>query len=332
MNMKMNLSNYLLLLGVGSLFFTSCVKNDVEEVGNRGATIVKLLESPENKIFFEPFTNIRDVSLFSLRKDAATSSDLNTPTPVKVKLNPTLIADYNTANGSDFEVLPDSLYTLDPTIVKTGSSYTMTFNAGDFAKDFGIKLNEAKWDLAHKYALGFTIEDAGGKTISAEKKNVVVLISIKNKWDGVYVAHGTMVDVTNAGLTGIYNDPGGYGVDLEFSLETVSATQCNVRDLNYTGGIFHPIWAGTGWSYYGSFCWVGTFAPACDKVINILKYYGQPAGNTRSAALDPSGLNQYDASTQTIFIKYFMKQPSSVPTPPNIRSYFDENWKFIRTR
>ena len=209
--MKMNLSNYLLLLGVGSLFFTSCVKSDVEEVGNKGATIVKLLESPENKIFFEPFTNIRDVSLFSLRKDAATSSDLNTPTAVKVKLNPTLIADYNTANGSDFEVLPDSLYTLDPTIVKTGSSYTMTFNAGDFAKDFGIKLNGAKWDLAHKYALGFTIEDAGGKTINAEKKNVVALISIKNKWDGVYVAHGTMVDVTNAGLTGIYDDPGGYG-------------------------------------------------------------------------------------------------------------------------
>jgi len=330
--MKLNKLNYIFLGGVTALLFTSCVKEGAQPLGDRGTTFIKLLESPENKIFFEPFTDIRNVSLFSLRKDAPTSGELQAATVVKVKLNPTLIADYNTANGTDFEALPDSLYTLDPTIVKSGQSYTMTLNSGDFAKDFGIKLNGAKWDLAHKYALGFSIEDAGGKTITTDKKDVIALISIKNKWDGVYIAHGTMVDVANAGLTPIFDDPGGYGVDVEFALETASSTSCNVRDLNYTGDIFHPIWAGTGWSYYGAFGLTVTFDPATDKITKVVNYWGQPASNTRSAELDPSGANLYDASTQTVLIKYFMKQPSVVPAAPNIRTYFDEDWKYDRPR
>src|SRR5437868_8529690 len=140
-DMKFNKSIFIASLGVSALLFTSCIKDAAPALGDRGSTIVKLLESPENKIFFEPFTDTRSVSLFSLRKDAATSADLNTPTAVKVKLNPTLVGDYNTANGESFELLPDSLYTLDAGIVKNGQSYTMTLNSGDFAKDFGIKLN-----------------------------------------------------------------------------------------------------------------------------------------------------------------------------------------------
>src|SRR6476661_4207615 len=110
--MKLNKSLFISCVGVSALLFTSCIKEAAPALGDRGSTIVKLLESPENKIFFEPFTDIRYVSLFSLRKDAATSADLNTTSAIKVKLNPTLITDYNTANNSDFEPLPDSLYTL----------------------------------------------------------------------------------------------------------------------------------------------------------------------------------------------------------------------------
>ena len=330
--MKFYKINFLLLIGAALIILSSCIKEAAPTLGDRGPTLLKLLESPENKIFFEPFTDIRYVSLFSLRKDAASSGDLNTTTAVKVRLNPTLITDYNSANSSDFEPLPDSLYTLDATIVKSGQVYTMTLNSGDFAKDFGIKLNGAKWNLAHKYALGFTIDDADGKTISADKKNVLALISIKNKWDGVYIAHGSMVDITNPGLTEIFSDPGGYGVNVEFALETASATSCNVRDLTYSGDIYHPIWAGTGWSVYGSFGLTLTFDAATDKITKVVNFWGQPASNTRSAELDPSGLNEYDASTQTIYIKYFMKQPSAVPAAPNIRTYFDENWKFDRAR
>ncbi|HYJ38710.1 MAG TPA: DUF1735 domain-containing protein [Chitinophagaceae bacterium] len=322
--MKLHKLNHIFLLGVVVMLFASCIKDAAPALGDRGKTIVKLLEAPENKIFFEPFTNIRDVSLFSLRKDAPSAAELNTPTPVKVRLNPTLISDFNAANGETFEPLPDSLYTLDPTIVKSGQVYTMTLNSGDFAKDFGIKLNGAKWNLSHKYALGFTIEDASGKTISSTKNEVLALISIKNKWDGVYEVTGTFSDVTNAAFTGIYPH--------EWELQTTSATQCVVVDNVYLGFPGYVFETGGGLSYYGSFGLLVNFDPATDQITSVVNYYGQPASNTRSAALDPSGVNAYDESTKTVNIKYYMKQPSVIPAAPNIRCYFDETWKFVRSR
>ena len=322
--MKLNKLNMILIGSVTAMLFTSCIKDAAPALGDRGATFVKLLESPENKLFFEPFTNVRDVSLFSLRKDAPTSAELNSATAVKVRLNPTLVSDYNTANGESFELLPDSLYTLDPAIVKNGQVYTMTLNPGDFAKDFGIKLNGAKWNLSHKYALGFTIDDPGGETISSGKEDVLVLISIKNKWDGVYSITGSFVDVTNAAFVGVY--------PYEWELQTSSATQCIVVDNVYLGFPGFVFETGGGLSYYGSFGLVVNFDPATDQITSVVNYYGQPAGNTRSAALDPSGVNAYDESTKTIAIKYFMKQPSVIPAAPNVRCMWDETWKFERSR
>ena len=322
--MKFNKLNLIVLGSVTTLLFTSCIKDAAPALGDRGTTMVKLLESPEKKLFFEPFTNIRDISLFSLRKDAPSSAELNTATAVRVKLNPTLVSDYNSANNESFELLPDTLYTLDPSIVKNGQVYTMTLNPGEFAKDFAIKLNGGKWNLAHKYALGFTIEDASGKAISAEKKDVLVLIAIKNKWDGVYSVTGTYSDVTNAAFRGIYPH--------EWELQTASATQCIVVDNVYLGFPGYVFETGAGLSYYGNFGLVVSFDPATDQITSVVNYYGQPASNTRSAELDPSGANRYDASTKTISIKYFMKQPSVIPAAPNIRCYFNEVWKFERSR
>jgi hypothetical protein len=320
------------MAGVAAMLFTSCVKDEVTDTTTQGNTYVKLLEAPENKFFFEPFTEIRTLHLFSLRKDANSDAELNQPLAVKLQPNATLLANYNAQNGSDFEVLPDSLYTLDPGNPKVGSIYEMNMTASQFAKEFTIKLNGSKWDLSKKYALGFTITDAGGKPVLSDKKDILVLISIKNKWDGVYVASGTLVDAANPALTGIYDDPGGYGVDVEYGLETVSATECVVVDYTYSGEVAIPIWAGTGWSYYGSFGLVVTFDPATDKIIKVVNYYGQPAGNTRSAELDPSGVNAYDEATKTVKIKYFMKQPNTIVDPPHIRTKIDEEWKFVRAR
>jgi hypothetical protein len=48
--------------------------------------------------------------------------------------------------------------------------------------------------------------------------------------------------------------------------------------------------------------------------------------------IDPSGANKYDAATKTIQFKYWMIQPSLVPTPPNIRVFFDEKWTYKGAR
>jgi len=65
---------------------------------------------------------------------------------------------------------------------------------------------------------------------------------------------------------------------------------------------------------------------------SVTNAYGQPAGNTRAAELDPSGVNAYDPDSKTIKVKFFMTQKSLVPVAPYIRSQFDWTLKFMHLR
>jgi len=189
--MKLTIVKYYLLILTTGVFTMSCVKDDVKNpLTNQGSTFFKVLEAPQRKIFFSPFTDTKKVDLFSLRKEAATPADLKAGTTVTLKTDTSLLNKYNKDNGDTYEVLPDSLFTLDAAYTKTATGFTTTFNAGDFAKEFIINLNGAKWDLAHKYAVGVTLTDVGGKKISDGQGSILVLISIKNKYAGTYTSNG----------------------------------------------------------------------------------------------------------------------------------------------
>jgi Domain of unknown function (DUF1735)/Domain of unknown function (DUF4361) len=192
--MKLTTVKYYFSIVAMAFVSLSCVKDDVKnKLTTEGNTYFKVLEAPQNQIFFSPFTDIKSVDLFSLRKDAATSTSLHTSTTVTLNIDPSLISDYNNANGDTYEELPDSLFTLDPTYVKSGTTYTTTFASGDFAKEFTIKLNGAKWDLAHKYAIGVNIASVGTNSkdkIDADQHSILVLVSIKNQYAGTYTSNG----------------------------------------------------------------------------------------------------------------------------------------------
>jgi hypothetical protein len=232
--------------------------------------------------------------------------------------NSTLISDYNTANGTAFVELPANAYTI------LGDINNITFQPGQDILELKIRLDKSKLDLSQQYALGFSLSDGGTATIVTGSKNGLYSIGVKNKWDGVYAVTGTFLDVTNANFTGLY--------PLEWELQTAGATTCIVVDNVYLGIPGHVFLNSGSLTYYGSFGLVVNFDPATDQITSVVNYYGQPAGNTRSAVLDPSGVNKYDAATKTIKIKYWMTQPSVVPAPPSIRTYFNETWTFEHAR
>ena len=64
------------------------------------------------------------------------------------------------------------------------------------------------------------------------------------------------------------------------------------------------------------------------NIIEVRNPWGNPPGNTRMPVIDPSGVNAWDPATKDIQFKYWMIQPSLVPAPPNIRTYFDEYWAY----
>ncbi|MEO6722475.1 MAG: DUF1735 domain-containing protein [Ferruginibacter sp.] len=319
--MKRNLLKLWGAIAVFSVFFTGCIKDDDIELVNQGSTFVKIQEAPENKMFFAPFSNIKTIDLFSLRKDAATNADLSSGTAVKVAFSSDYIDRYNNDNGTSYEVLPDSLFTT--TVTKTGNVYDMSLAPGQAAREFTIKLNGAKWDVSHVYAMAFYVSDASGTKLNSGKDTIIALMSIINTWDGAYELNGTMTDGVVPTITGDY--------PVEYHMVTAGTTDC-IGYYPYYADYYVPILSGGSKSVYGSFVPVFTFDPATNKIIQVVNGYGQPAGNTRAAELDPSGENSYDPDTKTIKVKFFMTQKSLVPVAPYIRSKFDWTLKFLHLR
>lgn len=312
------------LAAAASLLFAACDKNEGSLKG-AGQTIVKLPQGAEEKVAlaldFKP--GLQDVVLLDVRRDAPNSGELNKNIVVKIRNNPTLLADYNTAHGTNYVQLPAAAYQVDAGNPFNGTEWTVTFNAGEHAKPILIKLDPTKLDLSQQYALGFTISDASGAKISNGLESALIEVGVKNRYDGIYRVTGVMVDLASPTLTGYFPQ------DVDLLTLGASAVVMIPRDLGIPG---HLILSGTSLSYYGSFGPVFTFDLATDKVISVTNSYGQPASNTRSGEIDPSGINKWDAATKDLRVKYFMKQPSVITAPPNIRVTFDEYFKYLGPR
>lgn len=289
----MNIKTSIFSLLVLTLGFTSCIKKEVTPLADEGKTFVKILQSPENAVYLSPFSDIREISLFSVRRDANSSENLQKSAPLVLTRVDGMVARYNASNGTDYELLPDSLYTLTAGgYTRAGNIYSATFNAGDFAKEFNINLNGAKWNLSKKYALGIALTSAGELTKSSGMDSVIVLISVKNKYDGAY----TMVGAHNRSP---YNFP--YDVDME--MHTTSANAVRFY-FSAAGAYGHPIGTAPGsisW-YGGAISPVIEFNTNTDIATNIFN----AGGSIPIVMHTASGIsNRYDAATKKIYAYFY---------------------------
>jgi Domain of unknown function (DUF1735) len=238
---------------------------------------------------------------------------------VNLGIDEAALTQYNDEQDAAYDLIPASLYTLPTSVVIPKGQRTATV---------ALKVKSSSFDFTKSYVLPVRIQTVSSGTISGNFGTILLSVNAKNKYDGVYKPTGTMVDVTNPAFASLASA----GQFVEYTLETVSATKCVLVDNEYYGTAITPFWTGSGVSGYGSFSPVIEFDPATDKIISVTNFYGQPAGNTRSAQIDPSGVNTYDPATKKIKIKYWMRQPSVVAAAPNIRVRWDEEWTFVRPR
>ncbi|SDF73260.1 BT_3987 domain-containing protein [Mucilaginibacter sp. P25] len=222
--MKKNIFNkYLLVACIGSaIAFSGCRKETIaDKVGGQamdnGKSFVGFPDGLEQQHFFDPFTNIKTVDVFSIKRDAKSAADLQKDQTVVLKAIPDAIDKYNENNDTEYELLPTSLYTISSTKVTAGTSGNLNakFAPGDFQNYFTIKLNGSKFDLTKKYALAYIISDAAGLTVHAESKDTLyTFFAIKNKYDGEYHS------------TGIFHHPvnGDRAIDRDKILTTAGAT------------------------------------------------------------------------------------------------------------
>ncbi|MBM3413223.1 MAG: DUF1735 domain-containing protein, partial [Bacteroidetes bacterium] len=247
MNMKSSILVFLTL----ALGFTACIKKEVTPLKDEGATFIKVFGgSSPAKVQSNPIdfvTTPQTITVCDVRKDAANSADLNRSTTVTIKDDTAAVR----AANPNYLHLPASFYTLVGSgVTKSGGlggNYTVAFNPGDFAKEIRITIPNAQLlNPSRLYALGFTITSVTADSKISFEKSIVIEIGAKNPWDGVYEMSGTFTDVVFPAFVF-------YGAQ-QYSLITISATRCIVRNDDLNGGIPGYIFSNAGaGTYYGSY-------------------------------------------------------------------------------
>lgn len=242
--MKKNISfKYLLVAGIcSSLAFSGCRKESPadKEGGqalNNGKTFVGFPSGMENTTFFDPFTNIKTIDVFTIKKDAKSNADLAKANNFVVSLLPGAIDNYNDQHETEYVLLPSSFYTTvtAPDLTISPTSYTFKFAGGDFQKTLSIKLDGSKMDLSKTYVLPFKLTGLDGVDVHAESKDTLYAIyAVKNAYDGKYKLSGTIqrfvADVPDASLGGTYGD------DLTSNVATIGANANTFEIFWATGG------------------------------------------------------------------------------------------------
>jgi hypothetical protein len=306
----------------------SCIPEQ-QSMGDAGSTLVKYTPGDQFSLLaMDALATPQTFTLFEVRRDIPNSTALGKTTTVDLLLdaNSAMINAYNAKHKTDFILMPSSLYTTSPAV--SGGKVTFTFNAGEFAKDLYITIPKASnFDFSKKYMIAYKITVSGEGTFSENVSDTVYRqVMAKNRFDGKYEVTGTLVDLAVGTITGNY--------PMSVNLVTTGENQVRFEEpaaAPWGSVIFHSIMSAGAMSVYGSFGLIINF-DASNKVVSVVNYYGQPASNTRSAEIDPSGINKWDPAKKVVNIKYFMKQPSSVPTAPNIRTTFDETWTYKGSR
>jgi hypothetical protein len=252
--------------------------------------------------------------LLEVMRSPNNQNELNQPLTVSLTRDTSIIGRFNRANNTSFQELPASLYTV------LGDLTNVTFQPGETSKTFRIRLDKTNLDLSKQYALAYKVNTGStGAVASGDQGEVMYAVGVKNKYDGRYKVTGTLTDFAVSTITGYY--------PLEWDLVTSGPNSVVVYDNIELGFPGHLISSSGSPSYYGSFGLVVNFDPVTNLVTSVTNFYGQPAGNGRSAGLDPTGGNAYDPSSKTVDIKYFMYQPGTT-----IRAAFDETWEYIGPR
>jgi hypothetical protein len=339
--MKKKFLQYLFLSCSLAVLFSSCRKDSFKgtETGNTGATFMWITEAPTHSQFFDVFTDVKTVTMFTVRRDPANKADLQKAVTVTLTALTQAKLDVLTDTAGYTDIFTSNLYSM-PTdaniasggvftgsegITKTSTGLTVNFAAGEFAKNIIFMIDGSKVDLSAKYGVAFAITNFGGFTKKVGYDTVLSTVAIKNKYDGVYTCVGTMTD-TGVPSNTDFNDflssaanTSGNKPPMQYELRTTSANSNIQYDNYYFGGNYVCINTATGANAYGSFCPIFTMDLATNTLTSVVNSYGQPAANHRYAQLASDGLvNAYDPATKTLTVKYYMFQPTVVPIGPRV--------------
>jgi hypothetical protein len=255
----------LLVAGLG-LGMSSCLKDDEHYTDFQNVGYVA--EIPSSAFF-----GVVDNEGFPIQTTPyAYPFDVNIASPnpptqnvdVTVGVDAAALTRYNAANGDSLQLLPAEAYSL--------GSTTVTVPAGKRLATVDLKFNTSKIAVNGYYALPITIKSASNNVaVSANYGTKIIVIKIKNIYDGQYRALGTFTHPT----------AGARKIDRDKTLITIDGTtsQTDFADLG-----------GNGWQM-----WLRVNA---DNTVTLI-----PKGAANPGTVQ-FGVNKYDPATKSFTLNY----------------------------
>jgi Domain of unknown function (DUF1735) len=154
---------FLMIPGLFSIIFLSgCLKDSPYMDVSNSAAIIQFGISPANGST-GPFDYKGDTASgpaidTSIALTIASPQVLTKAVSITVRVDPSQISAYNTANGVSYSLLPSNLYSIKDTVI--------TIAAGYRVGAIPVRLNLPLFPTDHSYALPLSIVNGGGLVIS----------------------------------------------------------------------------------------------------------------------------------------------------------------------
>ena len=291
-------TTYKLVLSLGVIFalgLTSCLKDDMVESQKYGMINLnakKIVEIPSGSKRSQTYSLPIQTAVQSVNTTVHLAAEEVAAEDVKVTLSvaesATMLAAYNTANSTTYTLLPSSLYALP-------NGLDVTIAKGSKDADFTLNVTTSSFDPSKTYALFVKIAavDKAGYTISGNFNYKLLIIGVKNKYDGKYTSTGTMIDAAG---TRVARYP------KNVYLETIDGSTVIMFDIDADDYVWYYTNPGTGAAAWLGFVPMFTFNNATNKVIAATDGYGGGYGCT--LFLDSTYDSNYDPATKAITVKY----------------------------
>lgn len=303
----MKLRSLITIALASVVFLSSCLKKTdrLGFINDKGSIVSEIATANEANPVFAAVSTVPAVETIDVIKVAFHNAK-NLPSgdiKIKLVLDPTIITDYNTANGTNYVPLPFAAYSLsDPTLEITIPKGTYGIHT------LQATITKSALNLTQTYALGFKIQSVSEGVISDLASSELFVLGVKNIYDGIYsVVSGFVQRYTAPGVPSdpdVLNGPLG-PANPDVYLVTASATASTTTSSTYAG-------VGVTWANGGGVGGIDGLKVTVDPATNLV---------TMSSVLAPSltnwagHTNDYNPATKT-FRLAFRWNPTA-----NVREY-----------
>ncbi|HEY6502985.1 MAG TPA: DUF1735 domain-containing protein [Chitinophagaceae bacterium] len=294
----------LFYLLVAALLLSSCKKNIIygDAAINTFRPIVEFSEtSGFTSVAMDYTSNLVTVDITDIR--FMIRSDVQNNATVKITISPSVVSDYNNENGTSYVMVPVTGFSLE--------SDQFTLSPGERNQKVRIRIKPS--DVATgENAIGISIAEVNGGEVSQIAGTLVIALSVKNKYDGVYRLEGAFYHPTaSPGY-----DP--FVINVEMHTTGLNSVKMFVPDF---GGYFHPGLFGGVLSAFGA----QEPEYTVNETTNAVTVQNAFPGAVTFYTMAPGFNSRYDPAAKIIYAKFgYNYNPGPVFNPATNREWTDK--------